>query len=85
MFFLHQTLVEVIGIHFCLCRRSHSIHRATHPRQSRGWAVVSLTHVYKPLVGLYSFGRASIEKRPYYLKHHAIVFLIVKPLIIERY
>ena len=33
-----------------------------HPRQSRGCAVVSLAHVYKPLVGLYTCARASIEK-----------------------
>ena len=50
-----------------------------HPPQSRGCAVVSLTHVYKPLVGLYSCGRAT-EKRPNYLEHHVIVFRIVKPL-----
>lgn len=35
---------------------------AHHPRQIRGCAVVSLTHVYKPLVGLYSCGRANRKK-----------------------
>ena len=32
------------------------------PRQIRGCAVVSLTHVYKPLIGLYACGRANRKK-----------------------
>ena len=36
------------------CARGESLPRtqSAHPRQSRGWAVTSLMHVYKPLVGL---------------------------------